>query len=142
VDKVFPRCERCAEPAQFYDRVGSGTSLVYLYWCSDHHKGESEPLMAAETQAWRVPYVAKVNSGMMTQEAPCRAAHPSSTEVSMNVGKEIVDEFGSKTGVVVERSDVLIELINLRLKKIEDEANERLWATENHYEMMRSDPSY
>lgn len=50
-----------------------------------------------------------------------------------STGKQIVNDFGEQTGVLIERSDVLIEMINARIKDIEEEANrQRQWA--DYYE--------
>jgi hypothetical protein len=67
----------------------------------------------------------------------------------MTIGKEIVDEFGERTAVLIDRSDVLIQMIDERIKEIKDkadkevkEANDAMWATENHYYNLAVDPSY
>ena len=67
----------------------------------------------------------------------------------MSIGKEIVDRFGEETAVLIERSDVLIQMIDARIKEIQEkadkevkEANEAMWATENHYYNLAVDPSY
>jgi hypothetical protein len=35
----------------------------------------------------------------------------------MSIGKEIVDDFGERTGVVIEQSDILIQMINERFSE-------------------------
>jgi hypothetical protein len=67
----------------------------------------------------------------------------------MTIGKEIVDEFGAQTGVLIEESHILIQMIDARIKEIKEkadkevkEANEAMWATENHYYNLAVDPSY
>lgn len=60
----------------------------------------------------------------------------------MTIGKEIVDEFGAQTSVLIEESHILIQMINARIKEIKEKANEAMWATENHYYNLAVDPSY
>jgi len=67
----------------------------------------------------------------------------------MSIGKEIVDEFGERTAVLIDRSDVLIQMIDERISLIQGkaakevkEAEDALWAEMNHQYLLATDPSY